>query len=246
MKKDSVLVGIIGLLLGLIIGFTFANTINQRGSSGATLAQGAQQQNPALPPDHPPITSDAAAQAGPDMQTVQEAVNLAKSNTSNFDAQMRAADYSYQIQRYDDAMQFLQRANQLQPDNYEAIVQLGNVTYDAGRYEEAEKWYTAALQKKADDVNVRTDLGLTFMLREPANLDRAIAEFHHSLERDPRHLQTLQNLTVALTRKGDAEQARAALAKLQEVSPANPAISTLRADIEKLQTQPTAKAEVVR
>lgn len=242
MNKDSILVGIIGLLIGLIVGFMFANSINQRGNV-ATAPQSAQQ-NAALPPDHPPITSNTQP-AGPDMATVQDAINLAKSDQNNFAAQMKAADYAYQVQRFDDAIQFLKRANQLQPDNYETIVQLGNVNFDANRFEEAEKWYTAALQKKADDVNVRTDLGLTFLLREPANLDRAITEFRTSLERDPKHLQTLQNLTVAWTRKGDATEARMVLAKLEEVSPGNPAITTLRADVEKLQSQP-AKTEVAR
>jgi len=240
MKKDSILVGIIGLLVGLIAGFMFANNINQRDQASVVA-----QRNAALPPDHPPIASDAA-QNGPDMATVQEAINLAKSDQNNFTAQMKAADYTYQVQRFDDAIQFLQRANQLQPDNYDALVQLGNVNFDANRFPEAEKWYTLALQKKPDDVNVRTDLGLTFLLREPANLDRAIAEFRASLERDPKHLQTLQNLTVALTRKGDAAQARTVLAKLEEVSPGNPAITSLRAEIEKEPSQPTAKAGTAR
>jgi tetratricopeptide (TPR) repeat protein len=243
MKKDSILVGIIGLLVGLIVGFMFANNINQRGQV-ATAPQGAQQVG-ALPPDHPPVTSNAT-QNGPDMTAVQEAINLAKTDQNNFAAQMKAADYTYQIQRFDDAIQFLQRANQLQPDNYDALVQLGNVNFDANRFPEAEKWYALALQQKPDDVNVRTDLGLTFLLRQPAVLDRAITEFRASLERDPKHLQTLQNLTVALTRKGDATQARSVLAKLEEVSPGNPAITNLRAELEKQPAQPTAKAETAR
>jgi tetratricopeptide (TPR) repeat protein len=242
MSKDSIFVGIIGLLIGLIVGFMFANNINQRGNTATVSAQ----QNAALPPDHPPVAPADAAQNGPDMASVQEAINLAKTDQNNFAAQMKAADYTYQIQRFDDALQFLQRANQLQPDNYDAIVQLGNVNYDANRFEEAEKWYTAALQKKPDDVNVRTDLGLTFLLREPANLDRAITEFRASLERDPKHLQTLQNLTVAWTRKGDVAQARSVLAKLEEVSPGNPALTSLRAELDKQQAQPAAKAGTAR
>lgn len=243
MKKDSILMGIIGLLVGLIVGFIFANNINQRGNVATGPAQGVQQ-NGALPPDHPAIPQNGA-QSGPDMQSVQEAINLAKSDPNNFTAQMKAADYTYQIQRFDDAIQYLQRANQLQPDNVDVFVQLGNVNFDANRFPEAEKWYAAALQKKPEDVNVRTDLGLTFMLREPADLDRAIKEFRASLERDPKHLQTLQNLTVALTRKGDAAQARTVLAKLEEVSPGNPAITSLRADLDK--AQPAApKTEAAR
>src|SRR4051812_49220361 len=195
MNKDNILFGVIGLLLGLIIGFVFANNINQRGQTVSFVPGAQQQPNQALPPDHPTVPAAGAQQAtGPDMQAVQEAINLAKTDTNNFDAQMKAADYTYQVQRYDDAIQFLTRANQLKPDSYEAIVNLGNVNFDANRYEEAEKWYTAALKTKPDDVNVRTDLGLTFYFRTPPDFDRAIKEYRASLAIDPKHVQTLQNL----------------------------------------------------
>lgn len=231
MNKDNILFGIIGLLLGLIIGFIFANSINQRGSTGGAVAQ----QNQALPPDHPPITQPGA-QSGPDVQAAQEAINQAKADPNNFNAQMKAADYTYQLQRFDDAIQFLQRANQLQPDNYEAIVQLGNVYFDANRFEEAEKWYTSALKIKPDDVNVRTDLGLTFYFRNPPDVDRAIKEYRASLAIDPNHVQTLQNLAVALIKKGSADEAKQTLAKLESVSPNNPALPRLRSDLEALQS----------
>jgi cytochrome c-type biogenesis protein CcmH/NrfG len=103
---------------------------------------------------------------------------------------------------------------------------LGNANFDAERFEDAEKWYTAALKQKPDDVNLRTDLGLTFFFSEPRDIERAVREFRASLERDPKHVPTLQNLVVALTAKGDAEAARATL---EAVSPQNPALARLRA-----------------
>ncbi|HEX7177585.1 MAG TPA: hypothetical protein VF240_20165, partial [Pyrinomonadaceae bacterium] len=59
----------------------------------------------------------------------------------------------------------------------------------------------------------------------------------------PAHVQTLQNLTVALTAKGDAAGARATLAKLESASPQNPSLPRLRADLEKFSAtgQATAK-----
>src|SRR3712207_8650423 len=50
--------------------------------------------------------------------------------------------------------------------SYETIVQLGNNNFEARRYETAERWYKEALAKKPDDVNVRTDLGLTYFRSE--------------------------------------------------------------------------------
>ena len=234
MSKDNILFSVIGVLLGFIIGFMFANSANQRGLQPTAATASAGQQNSQLPPDHPPITQTGAKADG--MMDVQAAIKLAKDQPDNFDAQMKAAEGFYQIQRLDEAMEYLNRAIKLKPDSYETIVILGNVNFDAGRYEEAEKWYTQALKIKPDNVNVRTDLGLTFFFRTPPDIDRAIKEYKASLEIDPNHPQTLQNLTVAYTKKGDAAEAQSTLEKLEKVAPTNQALPKLRSDIEALRT----------
>jgi tetratricopeptide (TPR) repeat protein len=238
MTKDNILFVVIGVLLGFIIGFMFANNTNQRGLQPTTTAAMGQQQNSQLPPDHPPI-AQTGAQGQDGMMDVQAAIKLARDQPDNFDAQMKAAEAFYQIQRSDDALEYLNRAIKLKPDAYETIVILGNVNFDAGRYEEAEKWYTQALKIKPDNVNVRTDLGLTFFFRTPPDIDRAIKEYKASLELDPNHVQTLQNLTVAYTKKGDASQAQATLERLEKVAPTNQALTKLRTDIEALRSGKT-------
>jgi tetratricopeptide (TPR) repeat protein len=237
MSKENILFSIIGLLLGLIIGFLVTNSINQSGGASRTQSARGAQQTSELPPNHPAIPSNGVADSQQQMTPpaeVTEAIQKARNEPNNFEAQMKAAELFYQIRRYDEAIDFLLRANQLRPDSYETIVALGNTYFDAEKYKEAEQWYTAALIKNPDDINVRTDLGLTFLFREPPDLDRAIKEFRKSLERDPRHEQTLQNLTVALTRKGDAKEARATLARLEEVNPKSDALDKLRSDLDKL------------
>src|SRR5215210_4684277 len=95
MNKDNILIGIIGLLLGFIIGFMFANSANQR-TAQPTTAGALTQQNPALPPDHPPIQNGSGGQ-GAMLADVQAALKLAKDQPENFDAQMKAAENYYQI-----------------------------------------------------------------------------------------------------------------------------------------------------
>jgi tetratricopeptide (TPR) repeat protein len=237
MTKDNVLYSIIGVLLGFIIGFLFANYANQRGAAPPV---NASQVNPAnLPPDHPPIDQASGGQSAAAMADVQQAVKLAKDQPNSFDAQLNAARLYAQIKRHDESIEYLMKANQLKPDNYEVIVNLGNENFDANHFEQAEKWYLAALATKPDDVNVRTDLGLTFMFREPANLDRAIEEFRGSLKREPNHLQTLQNLTVAYIKKGNSAEAQATLKQLESVDPGSEIIARLRDDISKIGTTPT-------
>ena len=138
---------------------------------------------------------------------------------------------SYQAERPDDTLEFLLRANTLQPDNLDPVIALGNVNYDTGNYTAAEKWYTAALAKKPDDINLRTELGLTFLLRNPPDNERALAEFRRTLQLDPKHELALESLILALTRKGEKTEARAALAKLETLNPANAALPQLRSGL---------------
>ena len=231
MKKENLLFGIVGLLGGLIIGFMFANSINQNAAVPVS-ADTSVKSNSNLPPGHPDISGGKGTQGimQPDMQA---AIEKAKQSPSDFDAQVKAAEAYYQIAKFDEAITFLAAANKLKPDDREVLVHLGNANFDGDHYDEAEKWYTAALAKKPEDVDVRTDLGLTFVFREPPNYDRAIQEFNKSLEIDPEHIQTLQNLTVAYTKKGDTAKAQTTLAKLEAIDPKNTAIDKLKQDLEK-------------
>ncbi|HEX6127156.1 MAG TPA: tetratricopeptide repeat protein [Pyrinomonadaceae bacterium] len=228
MTKENILFVIIGLLGGFMIGFFFANSVNQ--SAMVATPQG-MQQTTGLPSGHPAVPG---APGGGSVPEVQAAIDKAKQNPNDFDAQMKAAELYYQIQRFEGAIEFLKKASELQPDNYDVLVNLANANFDAGKYEEAEKVYTRALSKKPDDLNVRADLALTFVFRDEPNYDRAIQEFKRVLESDPSHVQALQNLTVAYTRKTDRQNATATLAKLEQVDASNSAIPKLREEIEKI------------
>jgi Flp pilus assembly protein TadD len=237
MSKDRILFSIVGALAGFVVGFMFANSVNRAGPADAHAGHdhGPQQQMEGLPPDHPPIDM-AAMKADP--AALAEAAERADQSPDDFDAQAAAASAYYRARKFDEAVKYLTRANKIKPDDYDVIVGLGNASFDGEKFAEAERWYAAALKIRPDDVNVRTDMGLTFMFREPADNARAVAEFKRSLERDPAHPQTLQNLTVAYTRQGDAANARAALAKLEAANPKGAALAKLREEIERLGAAP--------
>lgn len=238
MKKENILFGIAGLAIGLFTGFWFANAVNQTAPATAQSSPGASStvisSNANMPAGHPDIgnlSGNPGGQMGP---AVQETIDAAKAAPEDFDAQLKAADVYYQIGRYDEAITYLTIANKLKPKDRELMVTLGNANFDAEKFDEAEKWYTAALAIKADDANVRTDLGLLFALRPTPNYDRAIQEFNKSLTIDPNHIQTLQNLTVAYTKKNDAAKASATLAKLENVDANNVAIKQLKDGIAEI------------
>ena len=234
MNKENILFGVIGLLLGAIVGFFVANSINQQGYEPRPAAASKSPANQDLPPDHPTVPMNDVAEKEGMTPAVTEAIQTARNEPDNFDAQVGAAQLYYRIKRYDEAIEFLLKANQLKPDDYATIVRLGDANFDAGNFDTAEKWYTAALVRQPNDVAVRTDLGLTFFLRDPPQLDRAIKEYRTSLQREPLHEQTLQNLTAALIKKGDAKEAETMMAKLEEVNSSNQALSKFRTDLEGL------------
>ena len=238
MTRDNILFSIIGILLGFIAGFLFANSANQRAFAPRAPAKTTTAQSQSeLPAEHPALPSNAVADQSAPPPELQDAVLRAKSDPNNFDAQMEAASQLAKNRQYDQAIELFLHANQLRPDNYEAITALGNTYFDAGRFEPAEKWYTSALAKKPDDVNVRTDLGLSYFFRSPPDMERAIKEFRTSLKTDPNHEQTLINLIVVLTEKGDAKEAQATLAQLEKVSPNNSALPKLRERVENMKSK---------
>jgi tetratricopeptide (TPR) repeat protein len=157
MTRDNLLFAIIGILLGFIAGFLLAGNITQRDAAqraAVTSVQGSQN----LPPNHPPVGGDqaagqgAAGQGGQQMlETVQVAMKQARENPNDFDAQVKAADMEYQIQRFDQAIEYLLAANKVKPDDAMVLAMLGQVNMDAKHYDAALKWYKAALTKKPDD-----------------------------------------------------------------------------------------------
>jgi tetratricopeptide (TPR) repeat protein len=255
MTKDNILYSIIGVLLGALVGYVFASTVNQNGYvSRAQSARGAVAAGRAAGPGaessqgaEAAMPSNAVKEQGVDASSADQAlIEQAEKEPENFDVQMSAAAIQYRNRRFPEAVQLLMRANQLRPDSLDAIIALGNANFDANNFEIAEKWYTAALVKNPKDINVRTDLGLTFLFRAQPDVDRAIQEFRRSLEIDPNHEQTLQNMTVALIKKGSFTEAETTLNKLREVNPGNQSLTKLGTDLEaarRSSKQPASKGK---
>jgi tetratricopeptide (TPR) repeat protein len=151
MTRENLLFAIIGLLLGFIVGFIFSSSMNQRYGPGATAAVPSAQN---LPADHPPIHGGDQQNPQAIFAQVQASMKKAREEPNNFAAQVDAARLEYQIQRFDQAIEFLLKANQLKPDDYDVVSMLGAANLEAGHYDMADKWYKIALGKKPEDVGV--------------------------------------------------------------------------------------------
>ena len=171
MSRENLLFAIIGILFGFIVGFMFASSMSQK-QTGQQMTASA-----GMPADHPPV----GAQSGPDPQAIREQVSAslekARSEPNNFEAQVKAAQLYYQIQRFDQAIEFLLKANQLKPTDYNTVVALGVTNLDAGHFETSEKWYRAALKMKSDDVMVLAGLAAATLQKGDAKAaEDAIAQ----------------------------------------------------------------------
>jgi tetratricopeptide (TPR) repeat protein len=173
MSRENLLFGIIGILLGFIVGFMFASSMSQK-TQQAQLASAGQS----LPADHPPVGAQNPS-GNPEEVRAQVTASLekARNEPKNFEAQLKAAELYYQIGRYDQAIEFLLKANQLNPTDYRTVVVLGMVNLDAGHFDTAEKWYRAAMKMKEDDIMVAAGLAeATLQKGDAKGAEEAIAK----------------------------------------------------------------------
>lgn len=216
--QKSIVFGVIGLIVGLIVGFFTANSINR--NSAQTAAPAAVQTAPAPNPQTPNIlVKDQPTTATGTLPDVSATIDKANRETTNFDAQIEAGDLYQKIKGFDKAVVFYERASQIKPDDYALIVKLGNTYFDARQFETAAKWYEQALTKKPNDTSVRTDLGITFVERAAPDYDRAVKEFQTSLQSNPNSEATLYNLGAAYFRQGKIQEAGAVSSQLRQINP---------------------------
>ena len=228
--SKSITFGVVGLIIGLFLGFFIANRINKNAPT-TVISQNQQNAPTGNPQVQNIVVKDQPADhntTGAPLPGVSDAIDKAKNEPNNADAQIKAGDLYLKIKGFDKAVAYYEAANKIKPEDYDLIVKIGNTNFDAGQFEKAEKWYEQALAKKPDDVNVRTDLGITFVERAAPDYDRAIKEFQTSLRTNPKHEPTLYNLGIAYFKKGDKEGAGKVLDQLEAINPNSDLVARLR------------------
>jgi tetratricopeptide (TPR) repeat protein len=172
MSRENLLFAIIGILLGFIVGFMLASSMSQKNAAPAVTAASTQ-----MPSDHPPVGAQNAPNPEAVRADVAASLEKARSEPKNFEAQIKAAELYYQIQLYDQAIEYLLKANQIKPTDQRTVALLGLVNLDAGHFDTAEKWYRVALKMKSDDVAVLAGLAAVTLERGDAKAaEDAIAQ----------------------------------------------------------------------
>ena len=225
MDKMRLVFGLAGVAIGIVIGFLFANGLNRAGDtrSAASPPVAGMPGAPAsgMSPGQMSQMPAGAPAGGGSVPQVMAAIERARSEPQNLDAQLEAGDMYYRIQRFDEAGKFYEAALKIDPKNAPARTKFANSLFDAGKYAEAQAAYRAVLEVQPKDAAVLTDLGLTYYLQEPPDLPNAIKHFKSALEIKPDMEPTLQNLAVAYRDANDDANYKSTIEKLKKVNPQN-------------------------
>lgn len=238
MKSKVLLLSLGAVLISFISGFLLANALNRSELSNLKAENERSKNNQT-------VSSQTDSENTLSESEIDARIAEADKNPKNFSFQkgLGVALYRYAAVKQDTKMlekvaPLLRRANELDSQDYDVIVALGNLYFDLGYYkkdnrefETAREFYQKALEQRNNDVDTITDLGLTYFLANPPEIEKAVKEFHKSLQINQKHEKTLQVLTQALLSQNKYTEAGRYLEILKEVNQNNEVLPELSAQL---------------
>ncbi len=167
--RTNVSLAVIGIVLGLVCGFKLANWQYRR-QQGLSLQRSVAQ-----------ATSRTAQDGGQSLSPEQReqmlnqakaVIDRAKSNPNDVEAQLEAADQFIQIDRPDEAVQFLEQAQKANPNDARTQHGFGIVYSMKGQLPEAIKAAKRSLELNPNNPRVQMLLAVTY-IQAKTNLDEA-------------------------------------------------------------------------
>ncbi|HWS55600.1 MAG TPA: tetratricopeptide repeat protein [Pyrinomonadaceae bacterium] len=234
MTRENILFAAVGLLLGYVVAFHLVVYVNQNQPGGALAAGAAGEQG---------LPTNEVKERQRLRSAAEAAAQAARERAGDFDAQAKAAQAHLDARDFEEAIDFLTRANQLRPDDYDTLVKLGHANNAARRFDTAERWFLAALAKRPDDGDVRSELATSYYFRDPPQTDKAMSVLRETLERNPSHLISLHNLAFLLIESKQFDEAAGMLDRLERADPAYPQLPGLREELEKARRADPAGAK---
>lgn len=148
-KKIAILT--ITLTLGLVCGFKWANYNYRRDQAVATINEATKAVAGLNQPGSNNNANAAGSNQGQQMfNQVTAIINKARENPKDLEAQKEAAKQFLQIKRPEGALEFLNKAIALKPDDVETMTQLAQAHFFAEQFNDSIKWSRAALKKQPD------------------------------------------------------------------------------------------------
>lgn len=241
MKAETLIYGLAGLVIGLIIGFSVANALN-RSFPAQTV-----NRNITLPETAPSTTNReaslsreeiaaafASAEIKKDDFTFQKNLGIA---LTGYAKSQNESDYLPQLAK------LLERVNTLSKEkDFDVLMALGDVYFlesqqsgDSNALRKARSAYERAEQLKPEQVDAEIALAATFLFSSSPQPEIAITILNRVSTQNPNHEIALQLLISALIKNGKFDLAEQKLTELKRNNPDNPAIPDLAAQIKQKQ-----------
>ena len=235
MHKNTLAFVIVAAIGGFVAGFWLANSINR--SAGTTTTSTA------------PAANSGATTASPETELTDAEIKakIAEADQSpgnlSFQRDLGISLYRYAAMKQNpellgDAVRILERADSLKKDDFDILVALGNAHFDIGffkkdvaSFQRARDIYAKALAVRPGEPDVSTDLGISYFVQEPPDLDKAAAELERVSKGNPKHERSLQFLVQVYAKQKKVPQAETAFAKLKAINPSSSALTELTAMI---------------
>lgn len=244
MNNTKYFVGLAGLVVGFLISFFWVSSYNKNNAPVAV-----QSPNGAMPA----AGNNGGGNPQAMMGQVQQALDKAKNNPKDFQAQIEMARLYSQINRDADTVEYLKKAYEIDASQFnqwsqaefpDALSALGmyyvrvNSPNDAERqknYDESEKWFRRAVDAAPSDPEPHIEFASAYLQRQPPQPDKAIAELQNVLKTTPKQAHALSHLVEAYALKKDSAGADDALNRLRDADPSNqrlPALQGMVADLK--------------
>lgn len=169
--RTNLSLAIVGIVLGLVCGFKLANWQFRRQQGVSLQASVAQATSKTSQEgsDGQNLTPEQREQM---VNQAKVIIDKAKSNPNDVEAQLEAADQFIQINRPDEALQFLEVAQKANPDDARTLHGYGIVYSMKGQFPEAIKAAKRSLELNPGNPRVEMLLAVTY-IQAKTNLDEA-------------------------------------------------------------------------
>lgn len=155
-------------------------------------------------------------------------LSIISKNRNNREAYLMLAAELARINRFDHAIKYFQKANDIQED-YISLYNIGSLYYKKGEYKKAILTLEKSKQKKSDYIMSYLVTGLSYSRLN--NIKAAVSNFVNVLMIDPSNKTALAALSIIYHNSGRLSDSYSLMKRLSEKYPTDEKIINIKSDI---------------